>query len=630
MVLPPTNKSQLIDFIDRAEDYYRMQIASFNEDDAFYEGDMQSLSIEPPSGFDITIPSTARAVVDEAIDNIDPDEIRIIYPPRGMTDEAQKQADNVTRFLVNLWYFWRQRAYDIDPLRDFMKNLFKSGKAVFKVVPDYTLWPEVDEEVLDSLTEKKRKKLIQDIKNIRENNTPLVIRSISPQNIMEDPTIHARKLWLIEKYQGDISEIQNYYAGDVEEFRDTYDPYAYDIYEVWTATYMEPWSGKIHKGKHWVLVNDEVVREEDNPFDDLPFVIKYSGFGRESYTGQPEIKATGFYTVQNKSLFRAEIRRFSQFDAIMSQLAYPISILPDTLEDVEIILEPGVVNYVPDDAMEHVDKIFIKAPIPQPEYLSSLNMIQSQIERGTTQRAVRGAGVPGTDSAAQLGMITSQAKLRLDPVKRITENAMDEVNAMILSYIEHEFDAPVSVWAAEATGPSRYTIRPNQIKGRYRTKTKFMPNEEQARERKLVLANEAMSKGRMNPYDAYVYAGFDNASEMLERNFLYTVLQEPEIMRAVGKRLAEEWGFDVAAAQLETLMEMADVQAMLQQYSQQLQAQAMPPAPTANQLNSSNGGGSGGGSPAGIPGTNDAVRGAPVQTPNPIPQGDAVMQGVMQ
>lgn len=91
-------------------------------------------------------------------------------------------------------------------------------------------------------------------------------------------------------------------------------------------------------------------------------------------------------------------------------------------------------------------------------------MIQSQIERGTTQRAVRGAGVPGTDSAAQLAMITSQAKLRLEPVKKGTEDAVDAVNALLLRFAAEIIDEDLSIFCAEPAGPDKYVLKPDYIK----------------------------------------------------------------------------------------------------------------------------------------------------------------------
>src|SRR3970282_366835 len=103
--------------------------------------------------------------------------------------------------------------------------------------------------------------------------------------------------------------------------------------------------------------------------------------------------------------------------------------------------------------------IFLQAQLPAPEYMQSLNMIQNQIERGTTQRAIRGAGVPGTDSAAQLSMITAQAKLRLEPIKRATEEAVDMINSLVLRYVDDVLEDSVSVFGAEQTGPDSYTLK---------------------------------------------------------------------------------------------------------------------------------------------------------------------------
>src|SRR5690606_15981325 len=145
---------------------------------------------------------------------------------------------------------------------------------------------------------------------------------------------------------------------------------------------------------------------------------------------------------------------------------------------------------------------------------------------------------------AQLSMITAQAKLRLEPIKRATEEAVDAVNAMVLRYIYEILGEPVSIFASEPDGPDKYTLKPEFIKGRYRTKTTFQPNEDQTKERKLVIATDAMTKAKLNPYDALTFAGWENPMEVIARNLAYSIMEEPAIKRKLAKYYLEEWGLD--------------------------------------------------------------------------------------
>lgn len=570
-MLPPHSSDDCLDLITAMEEIYGAAFEGFDEDIMFYEGQLDSF-LEVPEGFEVTIPTTPRAVVDEAVDNATPSDINVYYHPRKLTEKAEKDADNIRRFTRGVWRYWRQKGSDIDIIRDFLKNLFMSGKAAFKVAPDWTLWPQLDEEDEKKLRRQGRaalKQRIDDIERIRKENFPLFCRSLAPSCIMEDPTIGPRKLWAIERYQSSPAEVRNYYAKDVEEWRDSYYNLSLPVHEVWTASYVNH-LGEFVQGKRYIFVNYELVDEGDNPYGDLPYIIKYSGFGREAYEGAPEFKAVGFFTRANKSMFLAEMRRLTQIDAIMQEVAFPVAFLPDSVDGENIDFSPGFVNYVPDDVMQYMDKVWLTPQIPSADYLNSLQIIGNQIERGTVQRTLRGAGVPGTDSAAQYNMLGNQAKLRIESAKLAAQEAMAEASEKVLRYIDVTLGDDVSVFIAEKDG-GPYTVGPKSIKGHYRLAIEFQPNEDAVKERKLVLANDAIAKGGLSRYDAYTFAGFENPWELIERKNADDLMQEPLIKRALAKRTLKAWGEDVDALELEEKQEQAEQQMKLSQIAQQLQ-----------------------------------------------------------
>lgn len=560
--------------------YYAPARRNFEEDIQFYEGDFEGL-VTLPEGYALTIPSTLRAVVDEAIDNIMPHDIQVNYPPRGVSKKAEEDADSVRRFLRGLYRHWRRNGSDIDFLRDFGKNLFMSGFGCLKMVPDYTLWPVLpkdDEAALKAAGGTKLKERVKQIKELRERHTPLICRSLPPLNVLLDPVVGGRKLWLVEMYECSTEEVQDMYAKYEPDFRQVYRfTNKHRIWEIWTATHAN-WKGEVQEGRHWVFCDERLLNAEDddqtNPYGDLPYVPKYSGHGRESHQGAPETKSVGFYTKQVKSLGKAEARRLSQLDAMVAQLAFPIGILPMSVDPDTFDTSPGAMNFVPDEVLQNSEKIWLKAPIPDAAIVASLRTIGSQIERGTTQAALRGAAVPGTDSASQLGLYTSQSKLRLDSVQQAMEDAVAQLFSMALRYIDQTLKDKVSVFVAEKD-TARYTLGPGQIQGRYDVSVTFMPNEEQVKERKLALASDAIVKGGMSPYDALVFAGFENASEIIERRFAYDIMQEPLIKRSIGRDMLKEWGIDADAVELEEQMEMGMAQKMLSDFMNALATGSM-------------------------------------------------------
>jgi hypothetical protein len=259
---------------------------------------------------------------------------------------------------------------------------------------------------------------------------------------------------------------------------------------------------------------------------------------------------------------------------MVAQLAFPIGILPLSVDPDSFDTSPGAMNFVPDEVLQNSEKIWLKAPIPDAAIVNSLRSIGSQIERGTTQAALRGAALPGTDSASQLGIYTAQSRLRLDPVQTAMQDALAGLFSMALRYIDRFLKDKVSVFVAERD-TARYTLGPSQIQGRYDVSVVFMPNEEEVKGRKLALASDAIVKGGLSPYDALTFAGFENASEIIERRMAYDIMQEPLVKRAIGRDILKEWGIDADAAELEEQMEMGQAQKLLSDFMNALQSGSM-------------------------------------------------------
>ena len=598
------------------------------DDEAYYGGHFERL-VKLPEGFNLTVPVTLRAIVDEAIDNIVPEDIHITYPPRRLGSKPEADADMVRQFLKAVWKHWRINS-DGDPIRELGKNGFVSGLMATKLVPDWTLWPNLsDEEEKKLLDEdasgKKTKERVKKIKDMRSKSFPLVFRSLPPRCIIADPSVGGRKLWMIERYQAATEEVTGMYAKFDEAFRTTMIRGAkHKIHELWTANYID-YKGAFVQGKHWVFVDEEVQLEEDNPWDDLPYKVKGGGFGRDTYEGRPEDKFVGFYSPQVKSLGRAEARRISQLEAIVAQLAFPIFVLPDKVGDLDFDTTPGAVNFVPEDVYNSSDRMFLKIPIPDQAIMTSLSAISSQIERGTTQAAVRGVAIPGTDSAAQYGMYSQQAKLRLAATQIALEDILSWAFARVLYYIDEVLQDRVNVPVSDTDGVAQYSLSPGNIQGHYDVVVKFMPSEESEKGRKLALASDAIVKGGLSPYDALTFAGFDNATEIIARRMAYDVMNEPPVKRAIGKSILKEWGIDADVAAMEEQADQAKQQMMLSQIMQILQTGTLRDAGSEQAPNAP--------MPPNMAGNNQDPMAALAQQgmgPMPMPQGAPPMDPMLQ
>lgn len=566
-MLPPKTSADAFELIRSQERYHADLWRVYDENEKYYEGEFDGL-VDLPEGYELTKPTTLRAVVDEAIDNIMPADIQVKYSPRSDTKKGQEDADTIRMHLKGLWRHWRRLGADIDPWRDAGKNLFINGVGAIKEVPDFTLWPTLPEGEIVKLKESGGKAIadrLKTIRDIRSTSAPIMCRSLHPKCIIVDPSV-GRKLWMIERYQASSDEVTSMYAQWDKDFVDPRRNRKHKIHEMWTATYATD-KGEIVSGRHYIFIDEEFKHEGENPYGFLPYITKYSGFGRETYEGRPKYKSVGLFTPQVKSMALAEARRFSQFDAIMSQLAFPIGMLPLEVDAESFDTSPGALNFVPEEVFKNGDKIWVQAKIPGAEYMQSLGAISGQIERGTTQPTLRGAPVPGTDSAAQLGMYTSQSKLRLDSCQQALEDMVSEAMSRYLWFIDNVLKDNVSILTGD-TDMQRAKIGPDQIRGRYDVIVKFMPNEELIKQQKLAIANDAIVKGGMSPYDAYEYAGFDNPLALIARRMAWDVMNEPQMRRGMGKEMLKEWGIDADMVELEEQIDQAKLQLALSQILQ--------------------------------------------------------------
>ncbi|WP_230685379.1 hypothetical protein, partial [Streptococcus pneumoniae] len=79
-----------------------------------------------------------------------------------------------------------------------------SGMGSIKIVPDWTLWPVLPDKDIKELREADEAKgtktlsaRVKQIRELRDQHTPLTIRSLPPACVMLDPTVGARKLWMV-------------------------------------------------------------------------------------------------------------------------------------------------------------------------------------------------------------------------------------------------------------------------------------------------------------------------------------------------------------------------------------------------------------------------------------------------
>ena len=550
---------------------WRMEAADL---ESFYE---QTWTVDGvPNNINITIPSTARAIIDEATDHSDfnPDSLKIHLPTYGLQTEAEKRSSRLRAFLIGWLNYQLEYANDVSPYRDWIKNVYLLGKGVYKTVVDYSNWPEL----ADGDTTDEEKEIVSAEREFA--GIPATLRSIYPLAVYEDPSI-GEKRWAIEVYEHYAPEILPLYEDwQPSRRKESGEYYTREDYEianaglsVWDCYQIGRKDGVLGLW-HQVLIDECSARTESPTFgnpteylspangplgepafmpnEPFPYTIKFSGLGRQS-SGKYEEKARGILTAVT-SLLRSEARRLTQLDAIIAQMAWPTLFVTGSRARFEVGFGPNVVNYVPNGTTVTP----IVPPIPAGPIQAALATIQSGIERGTFGSVIRGDKPPNTTSAAQLAILSGQARLRFGAINAQHQAALAEISQKVAHIVKHVVAEPVTVWQTDDIDEdeeSKFTIKPADIPERLVVRYSITTDPAESRDREIQLAAFMYEKGAIDLEEFRERCGIRDTAAMRRRAIRDKVLMEsPAVIAALGEQFMLESGYDIESLTLEKSM----------------------------------------------------------------------------
>ena len=538
--------------VESYQDAWRGQAALSEE---LYELRWQMDGI--PDNIPITMPSTARAIVDEATDHsdFDPRWVKVHTPTYGLTETAATQSSRLRAFFPGWLYYQMTHANDVSPIRDFLKNLYIYGKAVFKVYWARDEWPEV--EVTEGMTQSQVKKLTKKVKANREFVMPIVMRSVHPLALIEDPTNGVKK-WAMEVYEHAPMEVVDLYEDWIPkrlESDDLLDPnltvQVMDCYERGEEDGVE---GVYHQvfideGEGVVSPATKSAFLPNQPF---PYIVKFSGLGRQS-GGKYEEKARGLlYAVD--SLLRAEGRRLTQLDHIISSMAWPTLFVTGPRSKFRVAYGPNIVNYIP----QGVQVTTVTPNIPAGPIQAGLATLQAGIERGTFGSVIRGEKPPQTTSAAQLAILSGQARLRFGAPKIHVEAALMEMFQKVAIIAKHAIGEDLTLWQwddTDAESPDKLVLKPGDIPDPFVCHVEVMSDPIEEQERRAQFGVFLFEKGVIDWEEAAERAGVRDVAAMRRRVIRDKILFEtPAVIQAMGEQYILESGWDIESLTLEKAM----------------------------------------------------------------------------
>lgn len=578
------------------EEYQRVWRAEARTNELLYEQKWKMTGI--PDNIPITIPSTARAIIDEATDHtdFDPMWIRIFTPTYGLDQDAEETAGRIRNFFPGWMRYNISHLNDVSPFRDYTKNMYIFGKAVYKVFYDKEEWPQL--EVPEGTKEDAARKMGEMVERDREFVIPIPCRSIHPLALYEDPTL-GQKRWAIEVYEHDAMEVTGLYTNwvpmrvkddgsrmSVDEFLEQApDERRVRIWDCYQIGREDDVDGIYHQ----VLIDETPAGEGEPttpplassatgpavflPNEPFPYVIKFSGLGRQS-GGKYEEKARGLlYGVQ--SLLHAEGRRLTQLDSIISSLAWPTLFVTGPRSRVRVEYGPNVVNYVPAGVQVET----VSPQIPSGPIQSSLAVLQAGIERGTFGSVIRGDKPPQTTSAAQLAILSGQARLRFGAIKIHQEAALTESFQKVGRIIKDVIKEPITVWQVEDADqpePSKLELKPSDLTDKLSLHIEIITDPIEERERRAQLAIFLLESGIIDVEEARERAGIRDTASMRRRVIRDKVLNEsPMVLAALGEEYLLESGYDLESLALEKAMR----DMLILRKQQEAQERIMGPTP---------------------------------------------------
>lgn len=588
---------------DQGEQRLSGFFSAFDEDEQFYDGEWEPDGI---GDFPITVPATASAIIDEAVDHVDTWNLRAIVPTTGRHVSKELLAGKLKLFIKGMWRYWNTHGSDLAPLRDAVRKGFLSGKMVGKVTIDWDRWPEL--EVKRGMTNKQKDEAMEDIRAIRDMDFPVTVQSLSPRFFIDDPSI-GRKRWGMEVYTKTADDIVANYPNWVrsaltEGEEESARPPEVEMLEYWEEDVVgrKPgcWRAIMAEGE-WAL---EPKWLEGYP---LPYVVKYVGLGRESYDSRGGKKARGLLRGVG-SLLRAEGRRLTQLDAIIAFYAAPPMVTAAEQGEFEFKWEPGYLNYVGDAKNIPVG---IVMPTPHNALIATIATIQQGIERAVGQPILRGAKPTGTRTAGELEVLSAQASLRFLTVSQAAADFAKQVNEKTLKLLRNiilKDGGDIIVPTSEDTLDDPPRLKKSEIPDPFYHRVELGDTSPEARQRQALAAMEKWTRNFIDKETALEEAGYDNPAEVKYKAIRDMVFQSPLLINHLAKIAAEEYlGVDIDAMEFERALIELEKQMGVQRAAQAGQQGGINQAASPVGVSANAGAG---GVPTGIQGITEAAVGA--------------------
>lgn len=511
-----------------------------------------------PSSFTLRRASTGYNVVRELMAHLLAEMPIIRVPRRNDTEVAQLQAEKLIAFYNGAWH----RLGGQKILSRLIWYGAVRGPMVLRVLPDMNRpdapeppgrQPELPEDFL--LDDESARTFAEDVdtwlrkrarhdteteryENYMRDHIPILVDAIDPRYVYPEPIETPRYAFL--SWKRPAADIRRVWGQDMlADTPDSDDVYwtefwSEDYYAYWAEYYPATMRAPVQSVYAKQPTTEWLIEPVKHGFGFMPIIID-GPF--ETPLAEPEKRYQSIYYPMRDAL-TAETEAVSQRATLREKLAWSIlTMKTERGQSFRLQTQPGQPNYIyPDESIE-----FITPNVPLDFVTNDQMLISQYIERSGIQSVLLG------QVKARSGYLQAQlaalAKVGFVPFELSMSRMMQRANTAMLKIVENVIGGPVHTWGYQGKEPVEATLRPDDIKGYYRSTIEFRtirPIDEGARLANLIRMLE-MGVSRLRVLEE---AGIENPEAELVRREAEEMLRHPDIAQARALRALKTWGYD--------------------------------------------------------------------------------------
>lgn len=557
---------------------YASRNNEMSKDEEFF---LLTFPTKVPASMTLRRASTGYNIVRELIAHLLAEMPIIRVPRRNDSETAQLQAEKLVAFYNGAW----QRIGGQRILSKLIWYGAVRGPMVLRVLPDMAS-PDVPEDpgpqpqladdflldeesaarFADELDVWMRRRMRYETDkerhdNYTANNIPFIIDAIDPKSVYPEPSETPRYAFI--SWKRTAADVRRVWGHDL--LQDTPDTDEVQWTEFWSEEHYAYWVEyfPIRTGRNISVYGGKpqttfLLEPTEHHFGYLPIIIDGA---YETPLQDPRYQYPSLYFPIRDAL-TAETEAVSQRATLREKLAWSILLIKtERQQTFRLQTQPGVPNYVyPDE-----DIGFVTPQVPLDFLTQDQAMISQYIERSGIQSVLLG------QVRARSGYLQAQlaalAKVSFVPFEQALGRMMQKANVSMLKIVENVIKGAVSTWGYQGREPVHATLRPDDIRGYYRSTVEFRtirPVDEGARLANIMRLLQ-MGVSRLRALDE---AGIENPEAELVRREAEEMMRHPDISQARALRALREWGYDQEILDLQIGMQ-ARQQAAAQQASQQ-------------------------------------------------------------